>query len=185
MDPGDENDGTAPALVIGAIAGIVATTAMTIAAAALFRRLPSTERYPLPPREITDQVSLKVLGTRLQEPAALAATFIDHFAFGAVAGALYWAPFPSRDRSLASSVGYAFAVWSVSYFGWVPAFGLLRPAHEHPPRRSILMIAAHAVWGSVLWASGKLLAASLGPLRDGPSLDARGPASASMGGELE
>jgi hypothetical protein len=175
MDQGDTFEDTAPALVVGAIAGIVATTAMTIAAAALFRRLRSGQQYPLPPREITDQTSIKGFGTRLSEPAALAGTLINHFGFGAAAGSLFWTPFRSRGRSLPSGIGYAFAVWLVSYFGWVPAFNLLRPADEHPAARNGLMIGVHAVWGAVLWASGILLAGALTPLRNGPSLDAREP----------
>ncbi|MCA1636528.1 MAG: hypothetical protein LC802_23280 [Acidobacteria bacterium] len=39
------------------------------------------------------------------------------------------------------------AVWAGSYLGWLPAAGILRPATEHPPRRTALMIAAHVVWG--------------------------------------
>jgi hypothetical protein len=42
------------------------------------------------------------------------------------------------------------AVWTLSYLGWLPALGILRPATEHPPRRTALMIAAHAVCGLVL-----------------------------------
>jgi hypothetical protein len=175
MEQGDTVEDRAPVLVIGAIAGIVATAAMTIAAAALFPRLRSGEQYPLPPREITDQVSVKFFGIRLREPAALAATLIDHFGFGAGAGALFWTPFGLRGRSLRSSVAYAFAVWLISYFGWVPAFKLLRPAHHHPTARNGLMLVVHAVWGTVLWASGTLLAGSLGPLRNGPLLDATEP----------
>jgi hypothetical protein len=174
MNRGDRSY-AAPALVIGAIAGIVATTAMSVAAAAWFPRLRSMEQYPLPPREITDRICQKLLGFRLQEPAALAATLIAHFAFGAAAGALCWARFRFGVRSLVSCIGYAFAVWSVSYFGWVPALVALRPANQHPAGRTILMLAAHSVWGSALWASGTLLASSLSPLRHGPPLDAYNP----------
>ena len=44
-------------VVIGAIAGIVATTAMTLSMAAMFRRLDRPERYPLPPRELTERTA--------------------------------------------------------------------------------------------------------------------------------
>ena len=39
-------------LLLGALAGIAGTFAMTAAARAMHRRLPPAERYPLPPREI-------------------------------------------------------------------------------------------------------------------------------------
>ena len=41
-------------LLLGALAGIAGTFAMTSAARAMHRRLPAAERYPLPPREIIE-----------------------------------------------------------------------------------------------------------------------------------
>ena len=43
-------------LLIGALAGIAGTFAMTAAARAMHRGLPAPERYPLPPREIIEGV---------------------------------------------------------------------------------------------------------------------------------
>ena len=43
-------------ILLGAIAGFVATAAMTAAMARLHRRLPEADRYPLPPREITQRI---------------------------------------------------------------------------------------------------------------------------------
>src|SRR3546814_20221402 len=45
------------------------------------------------------------------------------------------------------------ATWVASYFGWIPAFGVLRSAETHPWRRNKLMISAHLVWGSVTAAT--------------------------------
>src|SRR3546814_3671915 len=65
------------------------------------------------------------------------------------------------------------AVWAASYFGWIPAMGVLSPAHRHPPARNALMIAAHLVWGAVTAASYReLVAARRTALRDGPVADA-------------
>ena len=46
-------------LATGAMAGFLATIPMTIAMELLHRRLPWTQRYPLPPREITDDLTDK------------------------------------------------------------------------------------------------------------------------------
>jgi hypothetical protein len=43
-------------LAFGALAGLSATMAMTAAMRALFKWLPSHERYPLPPRELTERI---------------------------------------------------------------------------------------------------------------------------------
>jgi hypothetical protein len=126
-------------LAVGGIAGFVATMAMTAAMRRLHRRLPARERYPLTPREIVDAT--------LAPPAAAAPdlTLIAHFAYGAGCGALLAAADPKIGR-----VGGALAgggVWLASYMGWVPAFGILKPATRHPLRRDAVMLAAHFVWG--------------------------------------
>jgi hypothetical protein len=38
----------------------------------------------------------------------------------------------------------------VSYEGWVPAAGIMPPAHRDRPSRSATMVVAHAVYGAVL-----------------------------------
>ena len=121
------------------------------------RRLPAPERYPLPAGEITYR-ALDAVAGRAKWPAdrATDAATLAHFGFGAAAGAAYGAL--RNEPTLASAIRYGLAVWTVSYFGWVPAFGFLTPAHRHPVRRSALMIAAHVVWGATLgWAARHLL----------------------------
>jgi hypothetical protein len=127
-------------LLFGAIAGFVATAAMTAAMTRLHRRLPEDERYPLPPREITGQ--MLDAGEETVRDAAMAA----HFLYGAGCGALLAAlrPEPGPGEGAAAGV----AIWTGSYFGWVPGFGILRPASDHPPRRNALMLAVHLVWGA-------------------------------------
>jgi hypothetical protein len=49
-----------------------------------------------------------------------------------------------------TGVALGLGVWTASYLGVLPALGILRPATEHPARRTALMIAAHVVWGSAL-----------------------------------
>ena len=154
-------------VVVGTIAGVIATAAMTWSAAYMFRRLPEEERYPLPPREITESV----MTPAAPQSSTLAWSVIAHSLFGAVCGGLSRL-FPVASRWASSNIGYAFAIWTSSYFGWVPGFHILRPANFHPPRRNLLMIGAHAVWGLSLWASSKLLSYSLEPLRAGPIRDA-------------
>ena len=140
-----------PALVAGAVAGCVATAPMTVAMTAMHRLLPRAERYPLPPSEITAEVSKDVgLDGRIDEREHIALTMATHFAFGTTAGAIY-GPVARRvnGQPLLSGIGFALLVWTVSYLGWLPAFGILRPATEHPARRNALMIAAHVIWGCV------------------------------------
>lgn len=126
-------------LLNGAIAGFCATMAMTMAMRALERRLDQQERYPLPPREITEEV------TDAEGERAADQTILAHFGFGALAGAIYGL-LPRRMPGLL----FGPLVWAVSYLGWVPLAGILKPATQHPAGRNLLMIAAHLVWGACL-----------------------------------
>lgn len=127
-------------LVIGAIAGMVGTMAMTSAMRRLHARLPEQERYPLTPREIVDAAAAQ------PDETARDVTTAAHFAYGAACGALLAAADPKMGSGRAAAAGAA--IWLGSYMGWVPALNLLEPATEHPARRNALMIAVHLVWGA-------------------------------------
>jgi len=141
----------------GALAGAIATVPMTWAMNRMHRRLPWPERYPLPPRLITERVAAAAgvadeLSERQHEGLALSA----HYAYGAAVGA-GCAPVirASGAPPVLAGVGYGLAVWGASYLGWIPALRILRPATRHPARRVAMMLAAHVVWGG---ATGYLTA---------------------------
>jgi hypothetical protein len=159
-------------LVIGAVSGIVATVAMTVAAERMFRRLPRGERYPLPPREITERVARKLDLPLRDDDALVAATLASHCAYGAATGALYHAMRSPRLRRPEWSIAYAVFIWIASYLGWIPAAGILRPGTTHPVRRNGLMIAAHVVFGAAVYLNAVLLETAVRPLHKGPIRDA-------------
>src|SRR6476646_2259433 len=99
-------------LLYGGIAGFAATLAMTSVMARLHRRLPEKERYPLPPREITEQVTGgSDAGVRDRAMAA-------HFLYGGACGAALAA---LRGKlGIAEGAAAGAAIWTGSYFGWVP-----------------------------------------------------------------
>ena len=138
-------------ILLGALAGLAATGPMTLAMKLMHEQLPREERYPLPPRQVTEGLAEKAgLGEHLDEEEREAATWVSHFAYGATCGALYGAVSGEGldEHPLLAGVGFGLAVWAGSYLGWLPAAGILSPATEHPARRTALMIAAHAVWGA-------------------------------------
>ena len=153
-------------LLIGAVAGMVGTMAMTSAMRRLHRRLPANERYPLTPRELVDSA----VGPPDQTARDL--TVATHFAYGAGCGALLAAAGTRPGTAAGAAAGAA--VWLGSYMGWIPALNLLDPATEHPARRNALMIWVHLVWGAatakaireLAEAHGTIFAA--GPDRDVP-----------------
>lgn len=127
--------------LLGALAGVAATMAMTAVMRRLHTALPQDERYPLPPREIVERSAPTV-----DEGDARSRTLLAHFAFGGLTGALFAMLPPARGLGVA----YGLGVWGISYLGWIPAARILAPANRHPPRRNLLMIAAHVVWGLTL-----------------------------------
>lgn len=157
-------------LLIGGIAGLVGTMAMTAAMRRLHRRLPAEERYPLTPREIVDSGS-KQVGLPLAGEVAKDVTTAAHFAYGVAMGAMIAAMNPDPKKRTGAAAGAA--IWLASYMGWIPAVGLLEPATKHPARRNLLMIGVHLVWGSATaGAMRELKAARETIFRDGPDRDA-------------
>lgn len=139
-------------LVRGAVAGLAATAAMTVAMEWMFRRLPPTQRFPLPPRFLVVRMAARTGATsKMDRRARDRATLVAHFAFGASTGSIFpaiaaRAPLPS----LLVGVLYGVVVYLSSYAGWVPALRLYPAPHKDAPHRTLLMIAAHLVWGSTL-----------------------------------
>lgn len=157
-------------IVIGGIAGFVATMAMTAAMRRLHAKLPAKERYPLTPREIVDST--------LEPPRAVAPdlTLAAHFAYGAGCGALIAAASPRVGRVGGAAAGAG--VWLASYMGWIPALGVLKPATGHPLRRNLVMLGAHFAWG---WSTAEGIS-ELGKARatifaQGPDRDMPGHAA--------
>ncbi|MBB6099940.1 putative membrane protein [Deinobacterium chartae] len=150
-------------VLAAALAGLAATAPMTVWMLGAQRLLPARERYPLPPERITEHaaeaVGLEAVAHR--PPVRRAASLINHFAYGALAGALYAPLSRLPGPALLRGLGYGTVVWSASYLGLLPTLGLLSPATRHPPRRNALMIVAHFVWGSALallterWSSAR------------------------------
>ena len=133
-------------LLIGGIAGFVATMAMTSAMRRLHRKLPPEERYPLPPREIVDAA----VGPHADHAPDI--TITAHFAYGAACGALLAAANPRLAPASGALAGAS--IWLASYMGWIPAFGILAPATDHPLRRNAAMFTAHLAWG---WSTAKAI----------------------------
>ena len=152
-------------LVYGAIAGFVATAPMTAVMYRMHRRLGGKKRYPLPPREIVETVAPALEG----EPAK-STTLAAHFAYGALSGAALAAI--DRKPTISSGIAGGMGVWVASYFGWVPAFAILKPPSHHPGHRNKLMILAHVMWGSAFALTQRNLLKSRTAFGDGPLKDA-------------
>jgi len=136
----------------------------------LWRRLPPRQRYPLPPREIVEQILPERLRAHAGEDARRELTMAAHFGYGAATGALL--PLLTRSRRLDVGAAYGVGIWAVSYLGWIPAFGILQPATRHPARRNALMIAVHLLWGgATALALAELQRAGRDPFGGGPPLD--------------
>lgn len=141
-------------LLKGALAGFVATAPMSLFMLIGWMLLPRREKYHLPPRLITEEITERVgIENEMSEGQLTAATVASHFGYGALTGsvyALFEEMFPISWGLKGILAGLA--IWMGSYLGWLPALDILPPATEHPWRRNLLMILAHVVWGATLGA---------------------------------
>jgi uncharacterized membrane protein YagU involved in acid resistance len=141
-------------LVKGAAAGFIATAPMSVSMQIGWTLLPKREKYHLPPRLITEEITERVgIKDLMSEKELAGLTVLSHFGYGALFGAIYTL-FDARLPLHASLKGalMGLSVWAGSYLGWLPAMGILRPATRHPGRRNLMMIVAHVVWGVTLGA---------------------------------
>jgi uncharacterized membrane protein YagU involved in acid resistance len=136
-------------ILAGALAGFVATLPMSAVMGILHRLLPPGQRYPLPPREITEE-ALEAAHIPLDHDSTTALTASAHLGYGAACGALYGSL--GGRGGLGSGIACGLVVWTASYLGWLPALGLGPSATREPAPRNALMIAAHVVWGAALGA---------------------------------
>jgi hypothetical protein len=149
----------------GVLAGTVATVPMTAFWEFMHPRLAGEPPRPLPPREVAEALAVKAgvnrhLSERDIEDLALAA----HFGYGALAGGVFGMVFPrnggnSAPAAVAFGLLFGAGVWTVSYFGWLPATGVRHSPRYDVPARTRLIFASHLVWGSaaglVLRAAGR------------------------------
>lgn len=150
-----------------ALAGFIATIPMTFFMLATQRFLPRGQRYELPPelitRELAQRARIKVhqRKKRQRKKQILAGTLFSHFAYGTAVGVLY-RPLARRKVLPAPVKGTLFGllVWLVSYLGLLPLLRLSASAPEEPLRRNLMMVAAHALWGSTLGSVAAVLSPS-------------------------
>ena len=135
-------------VLVGALAGLAGTFAMTAAMRAMHRHLPADQRYPLPPREIIEGSLPEPVKHELGEQGRQTSTLAGHFGYGAATGAAY--ALACRNTGVAGGALYGVLVWAASYFAGMPGLGVLKPAQRHPAERNLLMIGAHLVWGGTL-----------------------------------
>ena len=136
----------------GAVRGTIATVPMSAVMLAGQRLGWMKEQPP----EVLVDVALERadLQRETSDEAADAVAVATHFAFGATAGASFAllhrvVPIPA---AVPAGIVFALGIWWASYRGWIPAMNIL-PAEQRPGRRgTLVMVAAHAVYGATLGA---------------------------------
>ena len=131
--------------VRGAIAGCAGTALMT----PIQFEGASKSHTHAPPIEVTRRLHRVLPLTRPGRQELHARGLALHVAFGALAGAIYGVAAPRRARE-ATGLGFATLIFSASYFGYLPFFGLHPAAHRDEWSRQLANAAAHAVYGLTL-----------------------------------
>jgi uncharacterized membrane protein YagU involved in acid resistance len=81
----------------------------------------------------------------------------SHVAYGMGGGALYACVTPSKYQDAGTGTVFGAMVWLAGYEGWLPAFGILPPAHKDRPGRAASVYIAHLVYGWTLGRTASLI----------------------------
>jgi Family of unknown function (DUF6789) len=136
----------------GGIGGVVATGLMSIPFLVATSRGWTDEQ---PPKRISN-AALDRAGIDADEPAQNAVATVSHFGYGTSMGAVFGVLYAwrrPRGPAVLHGIGFAIAVWLLSYQGWTPALGLHPPITRDDPRRQAVALIGHLVYGSVLGAA--------------------------------
>ncbi len=137
----------------GAWAGLIATGPMTMTLLSLQKKLPPSEKSPLPPATISTQITEPLIKPlrNLSSDRRADLTLLMHFGYGLACGLAY--ALAGKKESvfpLLKGSAFGLSVWAASYMGWIPVVGFRASAFKMPARRNALMIAAHLIWGASL-----------------------------------
>ncbi len=144
--------------LVGAVAGIIATAVMTLVISAGERL--GLLRTP-PPTQVTTTVTNRAgIDPEPPDPEFNPGTLIAHAGFGVAAGPLYVVAKPILPNSrITAGAVYGGAVWASAYGGYLPALHLYPWPDDDRHSRTIVMIAAHVVYGVTLTETERWLAA--------------------------
>lgn len=146
-------------VLIGALAGLIASIPMAGVMIGLNRALPGRKRSlreiwtPLPPKLITRRVTRRAGLGQVTRPGRKwdATTWLSHLGYGAATASIY--PLVTRPLPLPHILRgmlFALGIWAASYMGWLPAANILPPAHQQSARRNAVMILSHLAWGLII-----------------------------------
>ncbi len=145
-------------LVAGAIAGTVATVAMSTLMLTAQRAGLLGEQ---PPRKLSDAVLDAVADGRADERTRRIGTSIVHLGIGATAAAVHQAGRHLAGRPRPAAIwggGFGAVFWALNYGFVAPAVGIMPPPDRDRPGRAPVMLAANVVWGAVSAVVGDRLA---------------------------
>ena len=142
-------------LAAGLVGGVVGTLLMT-RLMPLAKKLPERLQPPMPRRDpghtmvargekIVGPLSPK-MHTRAAQGLQWAYGMTWPLGLAALSGAL---GLRSPGRTLAAGALIGAAVWLIGYEGWLPAIGLIEPAHRVPLAKNASGLVSHVAYGTV------------------------------------
>lgn len=139
-------------ILCGLLAGFVATVPMTFLMFIIFYYVPKKEDLLLPPMHLVRVFVKKVDLKEYIEPTKhKALSFVHHFGYGALAGALFgMLEGYVLNFFILKGVLFGLFIWILSYFILIPSIGLFPLPDRRPVRFNLLMIVSHIMWGILL-----------------------------------
>lgn len=104
------------------------------------------------PRKIGEGL-LDLLHIRRSDGANAASGVLSHFSYSSACGKFYESAVRGKvfpRHPVAEGMLFGAAVWTSSYFGWVPALGLMKDPTRDRPERTAVTFGANVLYGAVL-----------------------------------
>ena len=139
-------------------ASVIATSFMTAAFFRLHKALPTKDKKPLPPAQLTESLRRKVTQFEGASDLHSNATMLAHYGYGFACAGIFSAVAPKvPGNALAKGMAFGAGVWAASYFGLIPAINGRPQGPRMTAQRNGMMIAAHLIWGAALGYADKEL----------------------------
>jgi len=136
------SEGLVGTAVRGAASGLVATAAMSVFLIGAQRAGLLGKQPPL--------IIVESMAPELPEEESRPTSVAAHVGYGVAGGVMYRLLTRLVPGGTASGVAFGLGVWAASYEGWLPALGILPPAHRDRPGRRWTMVVAHVIYGATL-----------------------------------
>ncbi len=135
-----------PPILLGALAGVIATVPMTLVLFGMARVLPSVKKFPS--GWVVKQLTKKAgIWPTLSMRERSQLSWTGHVGYGMLMGSIYL-PLAKERSGIGRGMAFGVSVWAGSYLGMLPLVASRKPFKKSFLDDHLQLVIAHLVWGS-------------------------------------